>query len=191
MDLDRRLRKDLDRQRRKDRLIINGIVVMRASRHPNILHYIDSFLHKHELWLVMEHMEGGSLMEVLYFSPMNEGQIAAVSREMCQGLEYLHSHGVIHRDIKSHNVLFSLQGNIRLGALIIPIEGAILMIFCSGFWVLCAGPRRCKENVDGWHTLLVGSRSRDLERVWAQSRHLEPGDCSDRCVNRVSTTGFN
>jgi p21-activated kinase 1 len=104
---------DLDKQLKKD-LIINEILVMRASRHPNIVNYIDSFLCKNGLWVAMEYMEGGSLTDVVKTNLMTEGQIAAVSRETAQGLQYLHTHGVIHCDIRSNNVLLSLSGDIKL-----------------------------------------------------------------------------
>jgi p21-activated kinase 1 len=104
---------DLDKQRKKD-LIINEILVMQASRHANIVNYIDSFHYKNEIWIVMEYMEGGSLTDVLTESLMTEGQIAAVSKETAQGLQHLHKHGIIHRDIKSGNVLLSLTGDVKL-----------------------------------------------------------------------------
>ena len=104
---------DLDKQRRKD-LITNEILVMRASRHANIVNYIDSFLYKNEIWIVMEYMEGGSLTDVVTENLMTEGQIAAVSREIALGLQHLHKRGVIHRDIKSSNVLLSLTGDVKL-----------------------------------------------------------------------------
>ena len=104
---------DLDKQRKKD-LIINEILVMRASYHANIVNYIDSFLYKNEIWIVMDYMEGGSLTDVVTENLMTEGQIAAVSREIALGLQHLHKHGVIHRDIKSSNVLLSLTGDVKL-----------------------------------------------------------------------------
>ncbi|KAK5131244.1 hypothetical protein LTR08_001213 [Meristemomyces frigidus] len=104
---------NLEQQPKKD-LIINEILVMRDSKHKNVVNFMDSFLVKGDLWVVMEYMEGGSLTDVVTFNMMSEGQISAVSRETLHGLQFLHSKGVIHRDIKSDNVLLSIDGNIKL-----------------------------------------------------------------------------
>ncbi|KAK5987872.1 Serine/threonine-protein kinase MST20 [Cladobotryum mycophilum] len=104
---------NLEQQPKKD-LIINEILVMKDSSHPNIVNFIDSYLCGGELWVVMEFMEGGSLTDVVTFNIMTEGQIASVCRETLKGLQHLHSKGVIHRDIKSDNILLSNEGNIKL-----------------------------------------------------------------------------
>ncbi len=104
---------NLEQQPKKD-LIINEILVMKDSSHPNIVNFIDSYLWEGELWVVMEYMEGGSLTDVVTYNIMTEGQIASVCRETLKGLQHLHSKGVIHRDIKSDNILLSMEGNIKL-----------------------------------------------------------------------------
>ncbi|BFZ56554.1 signal transducing kinase of the PAK [Savitreella phatthalungensis] len=104
---------NLEKQPKKD-LIINEIIVMKNSRHDNIVNYIDSHLFRGDLWVIMEYMEGGSLTEVVTSNILTEGQIAAVCYETLCGLRHLHSRGVIHRDIKSDNILLSLDGDIKL-----------------------------------------------------------------------------
>ena len=78
---------DLRNQPRKE-LIVNEIVVMKDSKHPNIVNFIEAFLPEEqtELWVVMEFMEGGPLTDVIDNNPsISEGQIAAICFEVSGG----------------------------------------------------------------------------------------------------------
>jgi serine/threonine-protein kinase CLA4 len=112
---------DLRNQPRKE-LIVNEIIVMKDSKHPNIVNFLDSFLQEqnNELWVVMEFMEGGALTDVIDNNPViTEDQISTICFETCKGLAHLHSQDIIHRDIKSDNVLLDRVGNVKISELLL------------------------------------------------------------------------
>ncbi|KAH3127534.1 hypothetical protein KXW09_004116 [Aspergillus fumigatus] len=107
---------DLRSQPRKE-LIVNEIIVMKDSQHANIVNFLDSFLQEqsNELWVVMEFMEGGALTDVIDNNPViQEDQIATICAETCKGLAHLHGQNIIHRDIKSDNVLLDRAGHVKI-----------------------------------------------------------------------------
>lgn len=130
---------DLAHQPRKE-LIVNEILVMRESQHPNIVNFIDAYLRNpNELWVVMEYMEGGALTDVIDNNTIEEDQISTICFEVgslgrfggfneghllttneqqtCKGLEHLHRQNIIHRDIKSDNVLLDARGHVKISEL--------------------------------------------------------------------------
>ncbi|KAI1265246.1 kinase-like domain-containing protein [Xylariaceae sp. FL1019] len=107
---------DLAHQPRKE-LIVNEIMVMKDSKHRNIVNFLDAFLRNNnsELWVVMEYMEGGALTDVIDNNTViTEEQISTICLETCRGLQHLHSQNIIHRDIKSDNVLLDARGNVKI-----------------------------------------------------------------------------
>lgn len=72
---------ELANQPRKE-LIVNEILVMKESQHPNIVNYLDSYLVKSELWVIMEYMEGGPLTDIIDNNTMSESQISTICCEV-------------------------------------------------------------------------------------------------------------
>lgn len=104
---------DLRRQQRRE-LLFNEVVIMRDYHHPHIVDMYDSFLVGDELWVVMEFLQGGALTDIVTNNKMNETQIATVCKACLKSLAFLHSNGVIHRDIKSDSILLAHDGKVKL-----------------------------------------------------------------------------
>ncbi|KAE8587612.1 hypothetical protein XENTR_v10022037 [Xenopus tropicalis] len=104
---------DLRKQQRRE-LLFNEVVIMRDYQHPSVVEMYKSYLVGEELWVLMEYVQGGALTDIVSQTRLNEEQIATVCKSVLQALEYLHSQGVIHRDIKSDSILLTLDGRIKL-----------------------------------------------------------------------------
>ncbi|XP_076315630.1 serine/threonine-protein kinase PAK 2-like [Tachypleus tridentatus] len=62
----------------------------------------------------MEYMEGGCLTDIVNKTCLCENEISVVCKEVLKGIEFLHTNNVIHRDIKSSNILLGKDYSIKL-----------------------------------------------------------------------------
>ncbi|XP_047450293.1 serine/threonine-protein kinase TAO1 [Mugil cephalus] len=95
--------------------IIKEVKFLQRIQHPNSIEYKGCYLREHTAWLVMEYCLGSAsdLLEV-HKKPLQEVEIAAITHGALQGLAYLHSHKMIHRDIKAGNILLTEPGQVKL-----------------------------------------------------------------------------
>jgi serine/threonine protein kinase len=102
----------------KPEILVNEITLMKMCKGaPAIVEYIDSFLKSGTLWVAMELIDGQALNEIIAADTdrtLTEELIAYILRETLVALSYLHSLGIVHRDIKSDNMMVSLEGAVKL-----------------------------------------------------------------------------
>jgi len=95
--------------------IKDEVAMQSTNRHPNIVALYETFITREEICISMEFMDGGMLTDccsVIESAP--EPHIAYVSRNVLQGLAFIHKHWRIHRDIKSDNILVGFDGSVKI-----------------------------------------------------------------------------
>uniref|UniRef100_A0A8C7E3H2 non-specific serine/threonine protein kinase n=1 Tax=Naja naja TaxID=35670 RepID=A0A8C7E3H2_NAJNA len=91
------------------------IDILASCDHPNIVKLLDAFYYENNLWVSV------CFCSQLYYAflaelerPLTEPQIRVVCRQTLEALHYLHENKIIHRDLKAGNILFTLDGDIKL-----------------------------------------------------------------------------
>lgn len=91
------------------------IDILSQLHHKNIVRYLGTSRDDQHLNIFLEYVAGGSISSLLNrFGKFNESLIRVYTKQILEGLEYLHSHKIIHRDIKGANVLVSNEGVVKL-----------------------------------------------------------------------------
>ncbi|EKV10059.1 Serine/threonine protein kinase (Kcc4), putative [Penicillium digitatum] len=91
------------------------VVIMKLIEHPNVISLYDVWENRGELYLVLEHVEGGELFDyVSHNGPLPEEEAVRLFRQIIAALGYCHRFNICHRDLKPENILLDANHNVKL-----------------------------------------------------------------------------
>jgi len=97
------------------RRLANEGQLLREFSHPNIIKVYEVGESDKQSYLVMEYLSGGTLKEYLNaHHPLTLETIQQLALQICDGLSEIHRHGVVHRDLKTSNLMLDEKGTMRI-----------------------------------------------------------------------------
>ena len=92
------------------------INILSQCNNQYIVRYYGSYIKGHQIWIILEFCDGGSLYELIKILPrnLNEEEIASFIFMILKGLLFLHENKKIHRDVKTENILLTHDGIAKL-----------------------------------------------------------------------------
>ena len=98
----------------RQRILREGRIGARLQ-HAHVISMFDVVVHDDRPWLVMEYLPSDSLATVVrQKGPLLPVRVAAIGRDVADGLAAAHAAGVVHRDVKPGNVLIGTDGRVKL-----------------------------------------------------------------------------
>ena len=123
--------------------MINEVEIMKRVRHRHVVSMHELFESPTCFWLILELADGGDLRFLMEkHKPFSEAVVRRYTRQILEGLEYLHSRGVVHRDIKLDNLL--LHGDRETGDIKIADFGLSALVKVGSASYDCTNPQSLK-----------------------------------------------
>lgn len=97
-----------------ERKIKSEYAIAKSCQHPNIVETFRLCTMDHRWWHVMEYCEWGDLNDLINKNYFSREDRNCMFKQLIRGIDYLHSRGIAHRDIKSENLLVSRQGCLKI-----------------------------------------------------------------------------
>ena len=127
------------------------ISLLRELKHENIVQYLGSNSDEKNLNIFLEYVAGGSVATMLVnYGSLGEGLVSNFVRQILQGLTYLHSKDIIHRDIKGANILVDNKGTVKISDFGISKRVEATTILASAPMPKRGGPRVSLQGSVFW-----------------------------------------
>ena len=94
------------------KLICHEVKIMKLLNHPHIVHLEDYFEDDEFIYIIMEYLSGGDLLEYVGENILTEKISAKIIKEIARGIKYMNLFGLIHRDLKPENIVFAKKNDI-------------------------------------------------------------------------------
>lgn len=91
------------------------IELLKSLQHPNIVQYLDSYADGTHLNIFLEYVPGGSVAALLNnYGALQEGLVRKFTKQILEGLSFLHAREIVHRDIKGANILVDTASRVKI-----------------------------------------------------------------------------
>ncbi|XP_022173270.1 testis-specific serine/threonine-protein kinase 3-like [Myzus persicae] len=98
-----------------EKFLPREIEVVKGLKHDNLIRYYQAIETTHRVYIIMEYAENGSLLDIIKRDgKIDDDRARKWFMELVNAIEYCHSKGVVHRDIKCENLLMDTNYNIKL-----------------------------------------------------------------------------
>lgn len=185
------------------------IEILQSTRHPNIVQYVDMWADTTEIYLVLEFLPGGDLMDyIMRRGKLSEYDTVKIIQQVLEALVYCHKIGIAHRDIKPENILLTQDRppiakltDFGLAKMVEP--GSFLKTFCGTLTYVApevismhgriAGAY--STAVDMWSMgcvtfiMLAGSMPFVADGQDAMMQVIQEGDYDDAALEEIELSG--
>ncbi len=103
-----------DKNEMKPKAIWAECRALYSCSHPNIVKLYEAFYRDGAIHMILEYMDCRSLGDVLSVTTIPEDVLSKITAQILEGLCYIHSRKIIHRDIKPQNILLNQKGQVKL-----------------------------------------------------------------------------
>ena len=108
-------KKELDKNGDNMKKILYETDLMKKMNHPNITKILEVFEDEDYILITMEYINGGNLFSfVKKRRKLSEKTAKFLFKQIILGIQHIHSHKIVHRDIKLENILIDLNNNIKI-----------------------------------------------------------------------------